>query len=116
MSAQKRNPRNVLNSGEGWSPVCFENHGQYTDWIHLMRQSARPRDDGYCIDCTPDFKSEMLAQGRCAHPETRFVIYKNEIENEIEYIGVSNESRFWPKVQRGMTVFNWGKDDEEDQQ
>jgi len=44
-----------------------------------------------------------------------FVLYKNVIEQEVEQIGVAENSRFWNKVQRGITVINWGgKDDGED--
>lgn len=116
-SRRSRNPRSVLNKGEGYYPLCFQTREQYEDYNTLMNASANPRDTvgTYCMDCTPEFKTEMLECGMCEHPETRFVLYKNVIENEVEQIGVAENSRFWNKVQRGMTVINWGgKDNGED--
>ena len=111
---RERNPREVLNRGISWKPMCFQSRDQYKDWIHLMRQSPRPRDTGYCYDCTPEFKAEMMECGRCEHPETRFVLRKNPTEGEVELVGISSESMFWKRVQRGGTILNWGnKDDQE---
>jgi hypothetical protein len=79
-----------------------------------MRQAARPKDDGYCLDCTPEFKTQMLEEGRCSHPETRFALWKDHATGELEIIGVSNQSRFWGDVLEGNTIIN-GYEDDEDQ-
>ncbi len=112
-SRRARSPRSVLNRGEGWYPLCFQSKEQYEDYNTLMNASANPRDyvGTFCMDCTPEFKTEMLECNMCEHPETRFVLYRNVIENEVEQIGVAENSRFWNKVQRGITVINWGGQD-----
>ena len=103
-----KDPRKVLNTGCAESyPACFDDAKQYRDYIWLMRQAAEPRDFGYCLDCTPDHKANMLRQGLCSHPETRFVIWANKYR-ETEIIGVSNVSRFWQRACDGETIFNWG--------
>ena len=113
---RSRDPRKVLLGSRSAShPACFESPDQYRDYIHLMRQSSNPKDTGVCMDCTPEFKTQMLEEGLCDHPETRFVLWKNGFENEVEVIGVSNQSRFWKRVQKGESILNWG-DDEEDKQ
>lgn len=113
---KKKNPREVLNKPQGWKPMCFKSYEQYKDYIHLMRQSGNPRDNGYCLDCTPEFKAEMMECGRCAHPETRFIPWKNAEEEEVEIVGISSDSRYWSRVQRGITVLNWGRDEDDDDQ
>lgn len=107
-----RSPRQVLNRGEGWFPLCFQSKEQYEDYNALMNSSSNPSDNlgTFCMDCTPQYKTEMLECGRCEHPETRFVLYKNHVEQEVEQIGVAENSRFWSKVQRGITIINWGQD------
>lgn len=56
----------------------------------------------------------MLEEGLCDHPETRFVLWRNGVEDEVEIVGVSNQSRFWKRVQRGESILNWGDDEEKD--
>lgn len=112
---RSRDPRKVLLGSRSAShPACFESPDQYRDYIHLMRQSSNPKDTGVCLDCTPEFKTQMLEEGLCDHPETRFVLWKNGFENEVEVVGVSNQSRFWKRVQRGESILNWGDGEEED--
>lgn len=116
-SVQKRrtrDPRSVLLGSRAAShPACFESAEQYRDYIHLMRQSSNPKDTGVCLDCTPEFKTQMLEQGLCDHPETRFVLWRNPLEDCAEIVGVSCESRYWKKVQRGDAILNWSDDGED---
>lgn len=112
---QRRDPRNVLSHSHAVvKPLCFESALQYRQYVTLMRQAARPKDDGYCLDCTPEFKTQMLEEGRCSHPETRFALWKDHATQELEIIGVSDTSRFWGKVLEGNTIIN-GEEDGEDQ-
>lgn len=119
--AQSRRKRNVANKdpatsekrGHGWKPMCFKTYDQYKDYIHLMRQSGNPKDDGVCLDCTPEFKAEMMECGKCEHPETRFVFWKNETEGEVEMVGIGSDSRYWRRIQRGVTILNWGQDEDD---
>lgn len=108
-----RDPSTVKSKGFGWKPMCFKTYDQYKDYIHLMRQSGNPKDNGVCLDCTPEFKAEMMECGKCEHPETRFVVWKNETEGEVEIVGISSESRYWRRVQRGTTILNWGQDEDD---
>ena len=108
-----RDPDTTEQRGYGWKPMCFKTYEQYKDYIHLMRQSTYPKDNGVCLDCTPEFKAEMMECGRCEHPETRFVLWKNETEGEVEMVGIGSDSRYWRRIQRGVTILNWGQDEEE---
>lgn len=103
-------PRRVLSSTYGAShPACFNDAMQYRQYKWLMRQSDSPKDFGHCLDCTAEHKAQMMKEGRCEHPETRFVVWVNR-NREPETIGVSNESRFWHRVEKGESVMNWGDD------
>lgn len=111
---QRRDPRNVLSHQHAMvKPPCFESALQYRQYITLMRQSARPKDDGYCLDCTPEFKTQMLEEGRCTHPETRFAFWKDHATQELEIIGVCDTSRFWAAALQGNTIIN-GEENGED--
>jgi hypothetical protein len=111
-----RDPRKILSSKYGEShPDCFDNAIQYRQYIWLMRQADSPKDNGYCLDCTPEHKAKMMREGRCEHPETRFVVWVSR-QKEPEVIGVSDVSIFWRRVMRGETVLNWGSDGEDKQQ
>lgn len=108
-------PRKILNAGYGEShPDCFHNATEYRQYVWLMRQADAPVDNGYCLDCSPEYKNQMMQEGRCEHPETRFVVWVNR-QKEPEVIGVSNVSKYWNRVQRGDTVLNWGSDGEDKQ-
>jgi hypothetical protein len=112
---RSRDPRNVLLGSRAQThPACFESSDQYRDYIHLMRQSSNPKDTGVCMDCTPEFKTRMLEEGLCDHPETRFVLWRNTYEQEVEVVGISNQSRFWKRVQKGEAILNWSDNEEED--
>lgn len=113
---RKDDPRKILSKPDAeFHPTCFESAAQYRDYVTLMRQAAEPFDSSYCLDCTPEYKSQMLAEGRCNHPETRFVIWSSNTQREPEIIGVSNKSKYWKRVSAGVTILNWGDDDKEDQ-
>jgi len=102
-------PRKVLNAPHGEShPDCFNDSKQYRDYLWLMKQSNSPQDNGYCIDCVQSHKEDMMSQGRCAHPETRFVIWRSR-SGETEVIGVSNVSRFWSRAVKGDAIMNWNE-------
>lgn len=106
-------PRRVLNAKYGEShPDCFDNATAYRQYMWFIKEAASPKDRNYCLDCNPEHKSKMLAEGRCEHPETRFVVWVNK-NREPEMIGVSNMSRFWHRVVKGESVFNWGEDGED---
>jgi hypothetical protein len=81
-----------------------------------MRQSANPKDEGYCLDCSPEFKAEMLSAGKCAHPETRFVLWREPVTQDLEMVGISESSRWWKRAQEGRTIINEDADEDEDQQ
>lgn len=114
---ERKDPRRVLSGEHAQSyPACFNNAAQYRDWVHLNRQATQPRDPSYCLDCTPEFKERMLNEHRCSHPETRFVVWTSR-GKDMEVIGVCNESPMWKRVSAGMTILNWGDDEDgEDQQ
>lgn len=53
------------------APPCFTAE-QWMDW-RTPHNSVRMVAKNYCEDCTPDYQAEMLATGRCIHPETIFI-------------------------------------------
>jgi hypothetical protein len=53
-------------------PKCFGNRKQFTEWVKFARFSHPHPNHSYCEDCTQEFKTEMLKQGRCEFPEVKF--------------------------------------------
>lgn len=91
-----------------WCPPCFENRLQYQDYMWQSHRANQPHDPmNHCLDCTREYKIQMLKEKRCEHPETIFVVWKNaargpkEIEGELhtqeepDILGISNNSKFW---------------------
>lgn len=91
-----------------WYPPCFSSKEQHNDYLYMVRRVGQPMDgNNYCLDCTKEYQAEMVCEGKCEHPETKFVVwrtnYKNpEVEgkvvsklNEPDIIGISNISKFW---------------------
>lgn len=56
----------------GDAPKCFTKP-QWDAWRAMARFSKPRPIDGYCEDCTPEYQREMIAEGRCAFPQTRFM-------------------------------------------
>jgi hypothetical protein len=71
------------------APPCFSGQGQWEDYVACWCVNERlashySKHVEYCRDCTPEHKRQMMEQGRCAHPETLFVLKEDEI------VGVSS--------------------------
>jgi len=66
--AQRPNNRPLvrLNPDEPW--LCFEDAKAWRVYLEGWRRSNTP-----CLDCTPDYQADMIAQGRCRYPETQFL-------------------------------------------
>lgn len=109
-----RDPRFILNpSFNDRKPECFDSKSQYQEYMYWKRLSLETHiHRGVCADCTPEFKEQMLTQGRCEHPETIFVQAVNRFR-EVETVGVSKDSKWWPKVMKGQMVFKTFREQEE---
>ncbi len=53
-------------------PLCFESLAQWTLYIDF--DDAFFTKLGYCAFCTPQYKAAMIAQGRCAYPQSEFKV------------------------------------------
>ena len=111
-----RNPRSVLSNDDGPHPQCFNSASEYHQWLFFLQLSNETLRVGFCIDCTPEYKMEMLRQDRCEHPETQFIVLREKNDaNEVSLAGVSSASVFWARVERGAAVID-EVDDGQDQQ
>jgi hypothetical protein len=66
-----------MTSSSSSYPRCFKNRAQFIAWVHAAR-IANPGPSGYCVDCTPEYKKEMLKADRCAHPAVLFRSFKED--------------------------------------
>ena len=99
-----KDPRLVLNKYmAGYYPACFNSSAEYAQWRALMRTSQEHMAVGFCVDCTPEYKMEMMSEGRCAHPETRFVLRSTKTFGT-ELIGVSSKSIYWARIVQDSAV------------
>jgi hypothetical protein len=88
-----------------WYPPCFESKKQHDEYMWQMQKTNQPLDPlNYCLDCTREYKIQMLAEKRCEHPETIFVVWKSSgkkdkligvIPDKPDVLGISNNSKFW---------------------
>ena len=109
-------PRKVLSYEYGEShPDCFNSSKQYRDYVWLMRGASEPKDTGVCLDCSPEYKARMMAEGRCEHPETKFVIWRG-ITGEYEQIGISDKSKYWKKMFKHVNILSEEELNGEDKQ
>lgn len=53
-------------------PDCFSSLEQYRAWVIAARQ-APPGKSEYCADCTAEYQSAMIKEGRCAYSNAAFV-------------------------------------------
>lgn len=97
-----RDPRSILNSDFVQStPSCFESKEQFKIYERLrlmsLSHSKTRSDTNFCLDCTPEYQQRMLIEGRCEHPETRFVWVVSEDGQGTEMLGISCRSIYWEK-------------------
>lgn len=113
---RRRDPRSVLNHGDGYHPPCFDSAEQFAQWRMLLARSGGGMRVGFCLDCTPEYKMEMMCQDRCTHPETQFIVLRDHQDpEEVSVVGVSSASIYWARVERGVVVIDEGKDGEDQQ-
>lgn len=53
-------------------PKCFSSVADWKEWNRLDIISEQVNTT-VCTDCTPAFKLRMIEEGKCDHPETRFI-------------------------------------------
>jgi len=92
-----------------WYPPCFRSKEQHSEYMWQLNRVNQPFDPAnYCMDCTHEYKIEMLKEKKCEHPETIFVTWKSThrepeevlgklhtLQDKPDIIGISNASRFW---------------------
>ena len=88
-----------------WFPPCFEHREQYKEYMWQAHKTSQPEDPmNYCLDCTHEYKVQMLKEKRCEHSETIFVVWKSPskkdkpigaIPDKPDVLGISNNSKFW---------------------
>ena len=52
-------------------PLCFDSRRQFDLWSAAARRSP-PGSSSYCTDCSLKYQRQMITEGRCAYPGTRF--------------------------------------------
>jgi hypothetical protein len=76
-------------------PQCFDSEDQYKQWGSLASLSGLSKRK-ICADCTPDYRDRMTGAGRCANPQTVFVIDKGGAT-----VGVTPEEKGWFRAVTG---------------
>lgn len=104
-----RDPRWILNSEfVSSTPACFDSKEQfkvYERLRHMTLAHAKTRSDtNFCLDCTPEYQQKMLMEGRCEHPETRFVWFIDSSGEGAEMVGISCRSIYWEKRANFETI------------
>ena len=96
---------------EGVSPIapgCFKTPYQWKEYVVAYYLSRNPKlqrevqDVDYCKDCNPEYKRQMLAQGKCSHPETVFVSPERGVVIGVPLLNM-NRPQAWEKALMGMS-------------
>jgi len=57
------------------TPPCFPTPEIFGRWREMARSCNAGIDrDGYCADCTPQYRDRMVARNRCSYPMTLFEV------------------------------------------
>lgn len=80
-------------------PACFDSPAQFQYWQECSvatNANAWLKGQDFCTDCTPEYQRKMLKAGRCAWPETFFVLRRmrtEDIDGELafELCGVNSQ-------------------------
>lgn len=76
-------------------PRCFSSAEEWLDWCAVRAGACSP-----CGDCTPEYRGQMLEQGRCDRPE---VVFAMDVETgEVE--GLPAEDPRFSLVLRGLPL------------
>jgi len=54
-------------------PACFDSGAEYGRWVQMARHSPPTPGHSYCEDCTIEYQTNMIKQGRCGFPSTLFI-------------------------------------------
>jgi len=54
-------------------PACFDSGAEYGRWVQMARHSPPTPGHSYCEDCTIEYQTAMIPQGRCGFPSTLFI-------------------------------------------
>lgn len=70
----------------------------------MNRLSGTHKAKSICHDCDLSTQTEMLEQGRCAHPEIRFVPVSHwSMNGEVEIVGITpSNKRNTPRQYRSV--------------
>lgn len=64
------------------------------DWRRLANKSHLRSRASVCVDCTPEYKAQMLTEDRCAEPEVYFHLTKDLLNTRnVEMVGDFPEDR-----------------------
>ena len=71
-------------------PPCFKSQWQWDDWVigelktlhepGAVELGLCPQESSHCTVCTPSYKKQMVAEGRCEHHDVTFTIDENGFE------------------------------------
>ena len=55
-------------------PLCFDSKRDWLEYQALASITRGSAIHGFCEDCTPEYKAQMIEEGRCAFPRTTFAL------------------------------------------
>jgi hypothetical protein len=90
-------------------PGCFNRGQQWHEYIVAAAISGgyatrgKPSPINYCRDCTPAYKKAMLAEGKCAHPETVFIREHGQGDTVGVCVTSKRTSHVWEQAIMGMS-------------
>ena len=81
-----------------WKPDCFDTEQDYDVWLHFyiesMGYAEQPEDVSlFCGDCTLAYRNQMIQEGRCMFPKTKFIGRMDDEEGFVEMYGIAEDDK-----------------------
>ncbi len=62
---------------DGPAPACFTPE-QWRHWVKCERELLKSNryhynENGFCAECTPRYKKQMVERGQCSYPTVTFI-------------------------------------------
>lgn len=88
------------------APPCFPTHMEWREYVVASvlcrnQNERRAAPIEFCRDCTPDYKDEQMACGKCTHPETVFIRSQRH-HGDIIGVPIMRTTGTWESAMMGL--------------
>ena len=91
---------------EAITPKCFKSDESYHEYVATFlgaygSELKQPKVE-VCRDCNPEYKEQMMKEGKCDHHETVF-IRSNRMGGEVIGVAIGKSTSAWENAMMGVS-------------